>query len=76
MVDNLLQCFTFPLTQHTVSFKLNPLSFDQYVTMVLFVLNFIQFVILENLSILGLALSGVKGLKPLVHADFYQVKRI
>ena len=35
----------------------------QYFTVVLIVFNFIQFVILENLSTLDLALSGVNGLK-------------
>ena len=33
---------------------------EQYVTVVLFVYQF-QFIILENLSILDLALSGMKG---------------
>ena len=37
---------------------------EQYFTIVLFVFfNVTQFVILENLSILDLALPGVKGLK-------------
>ena len=38
---------------------------EQYFTVELFVFNFTQFVILENLSILDLALLGVKGLKRL-----------
>ena len=36
---------------------------EQYFTVVLFIFQFSQFVILENLSILDLTLSGVKGLK-------------
>ena len=36
---------------------------EQYCTVVLFVFNFTPFVILENVSVLDLALSGVKGLK-------------
>ena len=35
---------------------------EQYITVVLF-FNLTQFVTLENLSVLDLALSGVKGIK-------------
>ena len=35
---------------------------EQYFTVVLFVFNFTQFVMLENLSIMDLPLSEVKGL--------------
>ena len=36
---------------------------EKYFTVVLLVFNFTQLVILENLSILDLTLSGVKGLR-------------
>ena len=36
---------------------------EQYLTVVLFVFNFPQFIILKHLAILSLALSGVKGLR-------------
>ena len=48
---------------------------EQYFTVVL-IFNFTKFVILENLSILDLALRGVKGLKNLLELPPLDLTRV
>ena len=47
---------------------------EQYFTVVLSVFKFTQFVILENLSVMDLALSGVTGISPRIHIHIITVQ--